>query len=92
MRLRDVDEAQTLMVNTATPVDEETTDVSFAYTVRTEGDERKRHLADAIVADLKDQFEADRPIWENKAYWKRPALCDGDGPLGTYRKWVQQFV
>ncbi len=34
----------------------------------------------------------DRPICENKAHWTRPALCDGDGPIATYREWVQQFV
>jgi hypothetical protein len=81
-----------LLMNTATPIDESQTDLSFAYTVKAEGDPRKQRLADAIVKDLKNQFDNDRPIWENKAYWTRPALCDGDGPLATYRKWVQQFV
>lgn len=82
----------TLMINTSTPIDAENTDVSFAYTVRTEGDTRKQHLADAIVKDLKEQFEHDRPIWEHKAHWTRPVLCDGDGPIATYRKWYAQFV
>lgn len=82
----------TLMINTSTPIDAETTDVSFAYTVRTEGDTRKQHLADAIVKDLLEQFEHDRPIWENKAHWVQPVLCDGDGPIATYRKWYAQFV
>jgi len=81
-----------LMMNTCTPIDAERTDVSFAYTVRTGGDERKARLAAAVVKDLKNQFDNDRPIWENKAYWTRPRLCDGDGPFGSYRKWVQQFV
>ncbi len=81
-----------LMMNTCTPIDGELTDVSFAYTVRTEGDERKARLAAAVVKDLKNQFENDRPIWENKAYWERPKLCDGDGPFGSYRKWLRQFV
>ena len=81
-----------LLMNTATPIDESQTDLSFAYTVKTQGDPRKQRLAGAIVKDLKNQFDNDRPIWENKAYWTRPALCDGDGPLATYRKWVQQFV
>jgi phenylpropionate dioxygenase-like ring-hydroxylating dioxygenase large terminal subunit len=81
-----------LMLNTCTPIDPEQTDVSFAYTVRAAGDERKERLAAAVVADLRNQFDHDRPIWENKAYWTRPALCDGDGPLSTYRRWVQQFV
>ena len=81
-----------LLMNTATPIDESQTDLSFAYTVRAQGDPRKLRLAEAVVKDLKNQFDNDRPIWENKAYWTRPALCDGDGPLATYRRWVQQFV
>jgi hypothetical protein len=82
----------TLMINTATPIDDQTTDVSFAYTVRVDGDTRKTHLAEAVIKDLKQQFEHDRPIWENKAHWERPVLCDGDGPISTYRKWYAQFV
>ena len=81
-----------LMINTATPIDEENTDVSFAYTVQADGAERQQHLADAIIKDLRNQFEADRPIWENKAHWPRPHLCGGDGPIPTYRKWYAQFV
>jgi phenylpropionate dioxygenase-like ring-hydroxylating dioxygenase large terminal subunit len=80
-----------LLMNTSTPIDEENTDVSFAYTVKTDGDARKGRLAEAVVDDLVQQFENDRPIWENKAYWKQPRLCDGDGPFGVYRKWMQQF-
>jgi phenylpropionate dioxygenase-like ring-hydroxylating dioxygenase large terminal subunit len=80
-----------LLMNTSTPIDEETTDVSFAYTVKTEGDPGKARLAEAVVKDLVQQFENDRPIWENKAYWSEPRLCDGDGPFAVYRKWMQQF-
>ena len=82
----------TLLINTATPIDEEWTDVSFAYSVRAARDPEKQGLARAIVKDLKQQFEHDLPIWENKAHWTRPVLCDGDGPISTYRKWYRQFV
>lgn len=82
----------TLMMNTSTPIDHEMTDVSFAYTVRARGEERNLNLAQAVVKDLKVQFEHDRPIWENKAHWTRPILCDGDGPIPHYRKWYRQFV
>jgi 3-ketosteroid 9alpha-monooxygenase subunit A len=82
----------TLMVNTATPIDEEYTDVRFAYTVKTDGDPGRSNLAAAIIEDLKRQFEHDLPIWENKRCWDRPVLCDGDGPISTYRKWYSQFV
>ncbi|APR88213.1 Phenylpropionate dioxygenase [Minicystis rosea] len=33
----------------------------------------------------------DFDIWENKRYVARPALAQGDGPVGLYRKWVTQF-
>jgi 3-ketosteroid 9alpha-monooxygenase subunit A len=82
----------TLMINTSTPIDAEDTDVSFAYSVRAQGETRKLHLAEAVIKDLQQQFEHDRPIWENKAHWERPVLCDGDGPIPTYRKWYRQFV
>jgi 3-ketosteroid 9alpha-monooxygenase subunit A len=82
----------TLMVNTATPIDGEYSDVRFAYTVKTAGDARKSKLATAIIDDLKQQFENDLPIWENKRCWDKPVLCDGDGPIATYRRWYSQFV
>ena len=82
----------TLLINTSTPIDEENTDVSFAYSVKAEGETRKLHLAEAVIRDLKQQFEHDRPIWENKVCWPRPVLCEGDGPIAHYRKWYRQFV
>ena len=83
---------ETLMVNTATPIDEEFTDVTFAYTVNTAGDEAAaRGVGAAIIKDLEKQMSEDIPIWENKRYWMRPALCDGDGRFGVYRKWFRQF-
>lgn len=83
---------ETLMVNTSTPIDDEYTDVSFAYTINAEGNEQKaRGVGAAIVRDLEKQFDEDRPIWENKKYYARPMLCDGDGKFGVYRRWMSQF-
>jgi phenylpropionate dioxygenase-like ring-hydroxylating dioxygenase large terminal subunit len=81
----------TLMVNTATPIDDDTTDVSFAYTVRRGPNGEERRVGAARIRDLEHQFEQDRPIWENKRYWERPLLCDGDGDFGAYRRWMRQF-
>ena len=81
----------TLMVNTATPIDEETTDVSFAYTVRKAPDGSHERVGRARIKDLEHQFEQDRPIWENKAYHARPMLCAEDGDFGAYRRWMRQF-
>jgi phenylpropionate dioxygenase-like ring-hydroxylating dioxygenase large terminal subunit len=81
----------TLMLNTATPIDEETTDVSFAYTVKLGGSDAARGLGAALIRDLEKQMEQDIVIWEHKTYWPRPLLCDGDGEIGTYRRWLRQF-
>ena len=80
-----------LLLNTSTPIDEDYTDVSFAYSVETGGDPAKQGLAQAVLDDLVEQFENDLPIWENKACWKRPNLCEADGDFGKYRKWMSQF-
>ena len=45
----------------------------------------------AFVAEVSRQLEEDIPIWENKKYVDPPALCDGDGPIGAFRKWCKQF-
>ncbi len=84
--------AETLMVNTSTPIDEDTTDVSFAYAVReVDGVSATRGVGAALVKDLEKQMAEDIVIWENKHYYSRPLLCDGDGQIGTYRRWMKQF-
>ncbi len=83
---------ETLIINTATPIDEEYTDVSFAYTVNTTGDEKTAlGVGAAIIKDLEKQMGEDIPIWENKKYYTKPLLCDGDGKFGVYRRWMRQF-
>ena len=83
---------ETLMINTSTPIDEESTDTSFAYTVNTEGGEKAaRGVGAAIIRDLEKQMAEDIPIWENKKYYTRPLLCDGDGRFNVYRRWMRQF-
>ena len=81
----------TLLINTATPIDDSFVDVIFAYRVKTEGDPRKEKLGVKMIADLISQFETDIPIWEAKLYLEKPRLCDGDGPLTDFRKWANQF-
>lgn len=83
---------ETLLTNSVTPIDDEHVDVRFSFRVK------KLHDADitkgvgkAFVAEVSRQLEEDIPIWENKIYLDRPALCDGDGPIGPFRKWCKQF-
>ena len=45
----------------------------------------------AYADDMAAAVEQDFPIWENKRYYDRPRLCDGDGPVGDYRRWAAQF-
>jgi len=44
-------------------------------------------LGPAFRRDLAQDF----PVWEHKAYLDRPRLAKGDGPIGAYRRWAQQF-
>ena len=81
----------TLMLNTATPIDETHTDVSFSYSVKHDGDEKKQRVGAARIRDLEHQFEQDLPIWENKTYWEKPMLTAEDGDFGSYRRWIKQF-
>lgn len=83
--------AETVMMNTATPVDADSTDVSFAYSVRTSEGDARAGVGAALIRDLEKQMEQEIPIWEHKRHHPRPVLCDGDGPLGLYRRWMRQF-
>ena len=48
-------------------------------------------MGQAFVAEVTRQLEQDIPVWENKKYISPPMLCDGDGPVGKFRKWSKQF-
>lgn len=41
----------------------------------------------ALVADVKQ----DVPLWEHKQHLPTPALAEGDGPIGLYRRWARGF-
>jgi len=48
-------------------------------------------LGRIALRSLVGEVAQDIPIWANKRYLPRPALADGDGPVGPYRRWVKQF-
>lgn len=55
-----------------------------------------RGLLTAIIARAafevyRSDVNQDRSIWDNKRYLPRPALAEGDGPIGRYRQWARQF-
>jgi len=41
----------------------------------------------SFARDVKQDFD----IWRHKQYVHPPALAEGDGPIGLYRKWCRQF-
>jgi len=83
--------AETMLVSSATPIDAETTELWFAFTVRDIGKGITGGIGKAFMAEVARQLEQDIPIWENKVYIDPPLLCDGDGPIGPFRAWAKQF-
>ena len=82
---------ETLLLSSATPVEEESCELFFAFTVRDVGKGITGGVGKAFMAEISRQLEQDIPIWENKIYLDKPILCDGDGPIGVFRLWSKQF-
>lgn len=83
---------ETLVVISGAPIDEEWSETTLRFQVKRLGSEdATRGVGRAFVAEIDRQFAQDIPIWENKAHWTRPVLCDGDGPIALLRRWAQQF-
>lgn len=83
---------ETLLIGTATTIDEEYVQLRFSFTLKKLGDKKiTSSVGEAFMREIKRQLEQDIPIWENKRYVPRPMLADGDGPVGVFRKWARQF-
>ena len=83
---------ETLLISSVTNIDPETVDVRFTFTVKKAPNEEITNMVGTkFRQEVERQLEADIPIWENKIYVTPPLLCDGDGPIGLYRKWCKQF-
>ena len=83
---------ETLLLSSATTIDEEHVQIRFTFTIRKGvNDMVTETVGDRFQAEIERQLEADIPVWENKIFLERPALCDGDGPIARYRKWAKQF-
>jgi len=82
----------TTVVVTGTPFDEGRVHNRLNFMVRKlESEEATAGLGRAFVSEITRQFAEDLPIWENKAHWERPVLCDGDGPINVLRQWAKQW-
>ena len=70
----------------------ELVDVRFSFAVHKEhGADIAKGIGKAFIAEVARQLEQDKPIWENKVYLERPLLCEGDGPIGAFRRWCKTF-
>ena len=82
----------TLLVITGSVVTPGEQEICIRFFVKKMGDEgAEKSVAEAFSDEVCKQFEEDRPIWQNKTYWHKPSLCDGDGPIAVFRKWCRQF-
>ncbi len=51
-----------------------------------------RHVvAPLVLRNYASDVEADFVVWNHKSWLSRPALAEGDGPIGAYRAWAAQF-
>lgn len=83
---------ETLLVSSATTIDEEYVQLRFTFTVKKLVNEGVTStVGAAFQREIRRQLEQDIPIWENKVYLPRPMLVDGDGPIGIFRRWSKQF-
>lgn len=83
---------ETFLIGSVVPVDEHHVELRFSFTVKKgPNDMVTNTVAERFQAEIESQLEADIPIWENKIFLERPMLCDGDGPIGVFRKWSRQF-
>jgi hypothetical protein len=44
-----------------------------------------------IFQGFKADVGQDIPVWNRKLFLAQPALAEGDGPIGAYRRWARQF-
>jgi len=83
---------ETMVVSSVTPIDGEYVDVRFSFMVKKLGNaDATAGVGRAFIAEIERQLGQDIPIWEHKIMKMRPVLCDGDGPVGVYRRWAKQF-
>ncbi len=83
---------ETLLVSSVTPIDGEYVDVRFSFMAKKAGSESlTQNVRKAFIAEIERQLSQDIPIWEHKIMVERPVLCDGDGPIGIFRRWCKQF-
>ncbi len=78
--------------DTLTPIDDDHIEMRSRIYLRDLGSpEANEAVSEQVVAELNAQADADIRIFEHKRHVSDPLLCDGDGPIPTFRRWAQQF-
>jgi nitrite reductase/ring-hydroxylating ferredoxin subunit len=49
-------------------------------------------IRDFALLGLVNDVAQDRRVWATKRHLVRPAIAEGDGPIGPYRRWADQFL
>ena len=81
-----------ILINAHTPIDNNRLHLRFAVSLAHKGaKERTEKFVEQYVDNLRRGFLQDVAIWENKTFRDRPILCDGDGDIGSLRRWYLQF-
>jgi nitrite reductase/ring-hydroxylating ferredoxin subunit len=76
----------------ATPIDGERAHLNLAAAVRKSNiPGASSIIREAVFLGLRHDVSQDFPFWESKHHIERPLLAQGDGPIGTYRRWCRQF-
>ena len=84
---------ETALIANVTPVENEVTHAQYAFIQpKATADTLGKTVGQAIIANICQQMEEDKIIWDRKIYHERPLLCDGDGPFAKARRWYSQFL
>ena len=83
--------SETLLVACITPIDKDHVVSRFCFTQpKAQKDGPGGGAARAIIKDVCKQFDQDKVVWDRQKYLPQPLVCDGDGPIGMFRKWYSQ--
>lgn len=88
VRTEGIPGAGLLLYSSTTPIEPELTVSRWLLTatrnmVDVAGEEFMKGMTEGVMQDLR--------IWRNKVHRARPVLCEADGSLSEYRRWVRQF-
>lgn len=84
--------SETLLVAAITPVEKDLLHSRFAFTQpKAQMSGPMAGVAKALIKDIVKQFDQDKIIWDRQRFVERALVCDGDGPIGDFRRWYYQF-